>query len=173
MEANGLFQKQKPKLYIGYDHYADGPYFEGFRRLYGSLYEPIRDNSLAREIDGDDAEDFLRQAKDGAMQGCAAAVILCGARTHLGKFVDWEIKAALDRKLSLIGIILPTNPGEAEGKPWLPQRLQANFDGGFAVLCRWQELASTQVDFGTRFRFALAQPTHRIDNSLPLRSHNG
>jgi hypothetical protein len=173
MDAGALFQKQKPKLYIGYDHYADGPYFEGFRRLYGSLYELTRDNSLAREIDGDDAEDFLRQARNGTMEACAAAVILCGTRTHLDKFVDWEIKAALDSKLSLIGIILPTNPGEAEGRPWLPQRLQANFEGGFAVICRWRELADTQVDFGSRLRFAMAQPADKIDNSLPLRSRNG
>ncbi len=170
MDAGGLFQKRKQKLYVGYDHYADGLYYEGLRRLYSSLYEMARDNSLERELDGDDAEGFVRRAREEALDGCAGVIVLCGERTHLSKFVDWEIKAALDRRLSLIGIILPTNPSLDQNKPLLPERLGVNFDGGFAVICRWMEIASAQVDLGSRIRFAMEQSPERIDNSLPLRS---
>lgn len=173
MDSGGIFQKQKQKLYVGYDHYADGSYFEGLRRLYTSIYDMVRDNSLERELDSEDAEGFIRRTGEEAMAGCAGVVILCGGNTHTGKFVDWEIKAALDRKLSLIGIVLPTDPIDPEGKPLLPPRLQVNLDGGFAVICRWQEISSTQVDLGARLRFAMAQPPERIDNSLPIRLRNG
>ena len=151
MAPDGLFQKHKQKLYVGYDHLADGPYYGGFTRTFSSLYAIVRDQSLEREVDGDDAEGFIRHVRDEAMADCACAVILCGEGTHRSKFVDWEIKAALDRKLSLMGIILPTNPADAAGQPLLPERMQRNFDGGFAIICRWEELSSTKVDLSARW----------------------
>ena len=172
MDLSGLFQKRKQKLYVGYDHYADGPYYEGLRRLYTSLFEFPRDNSLERELDGDDAAGFV-QRTEKAMADCSGAIILCGACSEQSKFVDWEIKAALDARLSLIGIILPTNPYDALGKPRLPERFQVNFDSGFAVICRWEEISLAQVDLGARLRFAREQSPELIDNSLPLRRQNG
>ena len=173
MDSEGLFQKHKQRLYVGYDHLADGPYYEAFKRMFSSLYEIVRDNSMERELDGDDAEGFIRQVRGESMDECAGAIILCGGRTHLGKFVDWEIKAALDRKLSLIGIILPSNPDDPLRGPLLPERMRVNFEGGFAVICRWHELASGKIDLGARLRFAMDRPQELIENSLPLRLRNG
>lgn len=172
MDSGGLFQKRKQRLFVGYDHLNDGPYYEGFRRMFSSLYEITRDNSMERELDGDDADGFIRYLRESALEDCACVVILCGAHTHLSKFVDWEIKAALDRKLSVIGIILPTNPADATGQPLLPERMKLNFDGGFAVVCRWEELSSTQVDLSARIRYAMDRPQALIENSLPLRRRN-
>lgn len=173
MDSAGLFQKHKPKIFISYDQVSDGPYYESFKRTFSSLYEIVRDNSMARELDADDAEDFIRLAREETMSDCACMVLLCGGRTHLRKFVDWEIKAALDRKLSLIGVILPSNPPDAAGQPTLPDRMQRNFDGGFAVICRWEEIASAKVDLSARVRFAMERPTALIENSLPLLRRNG
>jgi hypothetical protein len=173
MESEGLFQKRRPRLYVGYDHFADGPYFDAFKRMFSSLYEIERDNSLERELGGDDAEGFIRHLRDEALADCACAVILCGGRTHLGKFVDWEIKAALDRKLSVIGIVLPTNPEREGGQPLLPERLRLNFDGGFAVICRWQEISEGRIDLSSRVNFAMARPVELIENSPPPRADDG
>ncbi|HKP95875.1 MAG TPA: TIR domain-containing protein [Fibrobacteria bacterium] len=173
MDPDGLFQKHKRKIYVGYDLFVDGPYYEAFKRMSSSLYDIVRDTSMERELDGEDAEGFIRHVRDETMEDCACAVILCGARTHLDKFVDWEIKAALDRKLSLVGLVLPANPSDSAGQPLLPDRMQANFDGGFAVVCRWEELSSAKVDLSARIRFAMERPASLIENSLPLRLRNG
>jgi hypothetical protein len=40
-----------------------------------------------------------------------------------GDFVDWEIKATLDKEHGLIGINLPTNPRLLNGNATVPNRL--------------------------------------------------
>jgi hypothetical protein len=87
----------------------------------------------------------------------------------LDKFVDWEIKAGLDQSLGLLGVILPDNPALDNGQPTLPARMQRNFDGGYAVICRWEELVQLKLDLIQRVNFAMSRPRELIDNSLPLK----
>jgi hypothetical protein len=172
MDSESLFQRAKRKLFVGYDHQADPSSYEELLRLFSSLYEMPRDNALERELDTDDGEAYVRYLSD-AMAECGCLLVLCGAFTHTRKFVDWEIKAALDKRLGVLGVILPTNPSDAAGKPILPERLQKNFDGGYAVICRWEELAQDKSDLSPRIDYAVNRPHNLIDNSLPLRARNG
>ena len=56
MDSQSLFQKSKRKVFVSYDHYRDAVAFDEFQRLFASLYEITRDNSLEREIDATDGE---------------------------------------------------------------------------------------------------------------------
>ena len=179
MQSQPLFQKSKRKVYISYDHHRDGARFDEFQRLFASLYEISRDNSMDRELDTDDPERYIRYLREEAMVDAGSILVLCGASTHLDKFVDWEIKAALDRKGGVVGIVLPENPalsGEGAAKggdPLLPDRLRRNFDGGYAVICRWEDLARDRIELTPRLDYAMERPIELIDNSLALRAQTG
>lgn len=169
MESQPLFQRLKRKLFISYDHYLDAAAYQAFLKLFSSLTEMVRDNSIERELDSADPEAFVHHFVTEGFQNVACLVVLCGSRTHLDKFVDWEIKAALDLKLGVLGIILPDNPPLSDGQPTLPERMQKNFDGGFAVICRWEEIAQFKVDLMGRVAFAMDRPIDSINNSDALK----
>ncbi len=168
MDSYPLFQKNKKRIYVSYDQHRDAAAYDGFVRLFASLCEIIRDNSLDRELDTSDAEGHIRNLSEEVLRETICTVVLCGAHTHEDKFVDWEVKASLDLGLGVLGVILPDNPEDGAGQPTLPPRLQKNFDGGFAVICRWQELAQSKVDLTQMIVFAADRPRSLMDNSLPL-----
>jgi hypothetical protein len=167
MDSGPLFQRPKRRLFVSYDHRRDGPRYERLCLLFGSGFEFVRDNSLARELGDEDARSHLDFLSREAMAGCQGAVILCGPETHRRKFVDWEIMAALGKGLALVAIALPDCPKDAAGNPILPERFQRNFDSGYAVLCPWSGLAATEEDLSAKVRFALERPPELIDNSAP------
>lgn len=173
MDSGALFQKKKRKVYVSYDHHADSQYFNQFQKLFATRYNLSRDNSIEREIDTDDAEAFVRHLDKGPMKDSACTIVLCGARTHLDKFVDWEIKVALDQGDGLVGIILPVNESLPSGQPTLPERFQRNFDSGFAVVCRWHEVVGEKIDLTQRLLFSMDRPAYHIDNGLPLKGNPG
>ena len=183
MPSDALFQKTKRRIFVSHDHFADAHAYETFKRIFSSLYEIVRDNSLERELDGTDGEGFVRGLREGPMKDCDCLVVLCGARTHEDRFVDWEIKAALEERIGLLAILFPSNLAspavstasaattdteELPGQPLLPERLRENFDGGYAVVCRWPEIVSTQVDLTSRILFAMDREREMIRNGLPL-----
>ena len=169
MASEPLFHRPKPRAYVGYDHKADGGYFDLAQRLFGSACDIVRDVSLERELGPEDPEAYLRAIRDEAMEGAQCAVILCGAATHLDPFVDREIKAGLDRCAGLLAIVLPGNPAGPSGSPTLPDRLQDNFDGGYAVACKWRDLADGRIDLTHRMAFAARRDPSLILNTRPLR----
>lgn len=169
MDSGTLFQRKKRKVYVSYDHHADSQYFNQFQKQFSTRYLLARDNSIERELDTDDPEAFIRNLDRGPMQDSACTLVLCGARTHLDKFVDWEIKVALDQGDGLVGLILPSNPLQDQGEPTLPERFRRNFDSGFAVVVRWDEVIREKIDLTQRLLFSLDRPASAIDNTLPLR----
>jgi hypothetical protein len=172
MDSGALFQQKRRGLYVAYDHAWDAAAYASFALHFGSLFRLERDNSLARELGEEDAEAHVRFLREGPMAECRYALVLCGAATHRSRFVDWEIKAALDLRLALMGIVLPANPGGIR-EPLLPERLRKNFDSGYAVLARSDEVLDGRVDLGSRLTFAADRPLEALDNSLPLRDRDG
>lgn len=168
MASERLFQRPKPQAYISYDHRKDGGYFELCLRLFGSVCEMTRDRSLERELGADDPEAHISALQADAMAGTRCTLVLCGAGTHLDPFVDWEIKATLDNYRGLIAVALPGMPTGPEGAPILPARLQDNFDGGYAVLCDWRDLADGRIDLTHRIAFAIARNPEQVLNGRPL-----
>jgi hypothetical protein len=170
MDSGPLFQRPKRGLYVAYDHVLDGAAYASFVRNFSSLFRLERDNSLERELGAEDPVGHIRFLAEGPMAECDCVVVLCGAATYLSKFVDWEIKAGLDRRLGLIAVLLPSNPPGPAGNPLLPERLGRNFEGGFAVQCRSDDLAAGKADLGSLVAFARSRPLEMIDNSLPPRA---
>ena len=173
MDSEGLFQQPRKRLYVCHDHIVDGQAYETFTRLFATRFEIVHDQSLERELDEGDGEGFVRGLRGEMMLGCDCAVVLCGKATYLDRYVDWEIKAALEERMGLAGVVLPSNPLDAQGMPLLPERMQINFDGGYAVICRWDDIVSTKVDLGARLNFAMDRDRILIKNDLPLRSRGG
>jgi hypothetical protein len=167
MDSGPLFRRPKRRLFVSYDHLRDGSRYERFLLLFGSGFDFVRDNSVEREIGTDDAAAHIAYLSREAMAGCHALAILCGPETHRRKFVDWEIRAALEKGLALIAIPLPDCPKDAEGNLALPERFRKNFASGYAVLCPWSGLAATEEDLSAKVRFALERPPELIDNSAP------
>lgn len=176
MPSDALFQKPKRRIFVSHDHFGDAQAYETFKRIFSSLYDIVRDSSLERELGGTDGEGFVRGLREGPMKDCDCLVVLCGARTHEDRFVDWEIKAALEERIGLLAILFPANlahpasadAGASPGQPLLPERLRENFDGGYAVVCRWGEIVSTRVDLTSRIQFAMDREREMIRNARPL-----
>jgi hypothetical protein len=171
MDSGALFQQKRRGLYVAYEHTRDAAAYASFALHFGSLFRLERDNSLDRELGEADAEAHARFLAEGPMADCRYALVLCGAATHLSAFVDWEIKAALDKRLALMGLILPSNPGGMRD-PVLPARLRINFDSGYAVVARSDEVLDGRVDLGSRLTFAKDRPLELLDNRLPLRARD-
>jgi hypothetical protein len=51
----------------------------------------------------------MQRIRDKHITGTSCTIVLCGSLTPWRKYVDWEIKATLDKEHGLIGI----NSGEA------------------------------------------------------------
>ncbi len=67
-------------------------------------------------------------------------MVLCGRNTPWRKYVDWEIKATLDKDHGLLGIWLPTARRDIYGSIIVPDRLHFNVQGGYAQFVSWDSL---------------------------------
>lgn len=136
------FTTTRPRVFVSYHHAGDQWFYEEFSRLFHDTYEACQDNSVDRLIDSDDAEYVIRTIRENYITGTSCTLVLCGAETRWRKFVDWEIKATLDKQHGLIGIHLPTNPIALNGGIHKPDRLQDNIDSGYAVWSNWGTLTA-------------------------------
>ena len=93
--------------------------------------------------------------------------------TRWRKYVDWEIKATLDKAHGLIGINLPHNPRYGNGNVHKPDRLQDNIDTGYALWISWEDLAAGPDYLRQCIEYANARDKRFIVNTRPLRERNG
>ena len=114
------FKPIRQSIFVSYHHGRDRSYYDAFSRLFAESYEVIQDNSVERRIDSDNAEYVIRKIREDYITGSSCTVVLCGAETLRRKFVDWEIKARLEKQHGLIGINLPTNPRQVSGEFGVP-----------------------------------------------------
>lgn len=164
----------KPKVFVSYHHLGDRPYYDQFARVFADTYDVCHDNSVDREIDSDDSEYVIRRIRENNVHGTSCTIVLCGAATPWRKFVDWEIKATLDKEHALIGINLPTNPRDPFGRVHKPDRLQANLDSGYAIWLDWSGLISGGPSTLRKWiAFARCRPAGLLRNSAALRRCNG
>ena len=127
------FKPIKRSIFVSYHHGRDRQYYDAFSRLFAEGYEVIQDNSVERRIDSDNAEYVIRKIREDYITGSSCTVVLCGAETPRRKFVDWEIKATLDKAHGLIALRLPTNVNSI-----VPQRLMDNVASGYVVWTTWE-----------------------------------
>lgn len=136
----GIRKPTKRKNFVSYHHHNDREFYNQFVQLFKDSYELIHDNSVDRIIDSDDAEYIIRNIRENYLTGSSCTVVLCGKETPYRKFVDWEIKATLDKEHGLIGINLPTNPLNGNGKCVVPGRLLDNINSGYAMWIQWNTI---------------------------------
>jgi len=136
----------------------------------------IRDNSLREEIWSDDAEYIVRRIREEYLTGTSCTVILCGKETPWRKFVDWEIKATLDKQHGIVGVGLPRNP-PTNGKVRVPDRFFDNYQSGYGVWLSWEQLFPNQQPNVAALRAAIESANSKskdlMNNTRTLMSRNG
>jgi len=121
----------------------------------------------------DDCEYVMRCIRENYITGTSCTLVFCGAQTRWRKYVDWEIKATLDKQHGLIGVNLPNNPRDAQGRVNKPDRLQDNIDSGYAIWIDWEHLTSRIDYLKTSIELANNRPKEFIKNDRQIRQRNG
>lgn len=161
----------KRKIFVSYHHKNDQPYYNQFSKVFHDYYGLVQDNSLDRLIQSDDCEYVMRKIREEYLTGTSCTIVLCGPETRGRKYVDWEIKATLDKQHAVVGIILPNNPITQNGTS-KPDRLQDNLDSGFAVLGLWCDIIQRPAHLKELIEHARSKPISLIRNSRDLRRRN-
>lgn len=162
------------RVFVSYHHRGDQVYYDAFSSTFHDQFEAVFDNSVGRVIDSDYSEYIMRQIREDFISGTSCTIVLCGAETPWRKYVDWEIKATLDKQHGLIGVNLPSNPLPASNKYVLPDRLYDNIESGFALWLSWADLAGGgPLGLSQLLEAANARPTSMIVNSRPMMARNG
>lgn len=159
-------------VFVSYQHSTDQTYYDTFSATFSGTYGLVRDNSLRGAVDSDNSEYIIRKIREDYLSRTSCTIVLCGMTTRWRRFVDWEIKATLDKEHGLIGVLLPTNP-VIFGGTHKPERLQDNIDSGYAVWTTWDELVAGG---GARLRLlvelAIARSPTLIENGRDLRERS-
>jgi len=163
---------RRPRIFVSYQHDPDQPYYDLFSRTLHDSMDLVYDNSLEKEIDSDD-NDYVRQAiRDRHISGTSCTIVLCGPTTYQRKFIDWEIKATLDKGHGLIGIGLPTVALNQQGQSIVPDRLASNYDSGYAIWKTWNDLATNPALMASWIQEAVSRETSKIINAKALKPQN-
>src|SRR5690348_4238166 len=110
------YRPPKPKMFVSYHHGGDQAYYDAFTRSFDDAYDSCFDNSIERQIDSDNVDYVMQRIRDNHISGTSCTFVLCGAETRWRKYIDWEIKATLDKEHGLVAVRLPTTPLDAQGR---------------------------------------------------------
>jgi antiphage defense system Thoeris ThsB-like protein len=170
----GILPSPKRKIFVSYHHAGDQYYYGLFKNAYSEQYEVVYDNSLNRQIDSDNINYVIQRIRDEYISGSSCTIVLCGAETRWRKYVDWEIKATLDKQHGLLGVRLPTTPINSQGSWYKPDRLQDNLVSGYGIWTTWENLSRGGVSFlRDLIEKARAKSIALIKNDRPMMSRNG
>lgn len=159
------------KVFVSYHHGGDQTYYDTFSQHFHDQYEAVFDNSLDRRVDSDDVRYVMQRIRDTCITGTSCTVVLIGAQTHERKYVDWEIKATLDKQHGLIGIVLPNHNKTTDGKIIVPDRFHHNFSTGYAIFEHWENLTAQRLM--AMVNAAANKSKTLINNSMDMKQRNG
>lgn len=133
----------KHKVFISYYHYEDQNYKDEFEELFGDTF--INKSVQNGDIDSDNSDEYIKRLiQEGYISDTSVIVVLVGSNTWKRKHVDWEISAALSKKVGgysgVVGICLPTHPAHKKhtyNASDLPPRLADNLKSEFAEFYDW------------------------------------
>jgi hypothetical protein len=114
----------------------------------------------------------MRRIRENHISGSSCTIVLVGKDTWGRKYVDWEVKATLDKGHGLIGVQLPTAPLTQEGKVIVPDRLNQNIQSGYALWLTWAQATASSADLASYIEQANAREKHRIANGEDRRLRN-
>lgn len=174
MSLDALVQRQtRRRIFVSYHHANDRGHYDQFMHMFAGSYEVVTDNSVRQEINSDNSEYVIRAIRERYITGSSCTIVLCGRDTPWRKFVDWEIKATLDVRHALIGVMLPTCRIGSQGRYVVPDRLADNVESGYAVWSRWPTILGAPFAVRDWIDQALAKPQILISNGRQLMSRNG
>lgn len=162
----------RPRVFVSYHHGGDQWYYDKFSETLHDYYETVIDRSLERRIDSDNSEYIMRRIREEYITGTSCTFVLCGLETPKRKFVDWEIKASLDKQHGLIGVQLPSAQLIDRGLFFKPWRLDDNVASGYAVLMTWSDVITYPSLVANRIAEANARPKTLINNSRAMMVRN-
>lgn len=160
-------------MFVSYHHGNDQGYYNWFSTQFSELYDVVQDSSLDRLIDSDDSEYVMRRIRESYISGTSCTFVLCGAETPWRKYVDWEIKASLDKNHGLIGVNLPVSRRNPQGQAVVPDRLYDNIVSGYALWIKWGDLPGVPGFLQQCVEQANSRSSQLIENSRPMRARNG
>jgi hypothetical protein len=158
------------KVFISYHHGGDQSYYDQLSLAAHDQFKLCFDNSLERRIDSDDPKYVMQRIRDKCIVGTSVTVVLCGLETPWRKYVDWEIKATLDKGHGLLAVMLPSNTLR-EGYRWVPQRLYDNLGTGRARWVEWADFTRDAASFKTSIEAARTAKGETV-NHQPMMSRN-
>ncbi len=163
----------KRKIFISYHHGNDQAYCNMLSELMTDVYDIAYDRSLERAFDSDNPEYVMRRIRESHISGSSCTIVLVGAEAYKRKYIDWEIKATLDKEHGLIGINLPTNPiNHLANTCSKPQRLQDNIDSGYAIWDLWENVFVDPANLKVRIEQSINAPYSAIRNWRELMKRN-
>jgi hypothetical protein len=169
--SNLLFKQVRHRIFVSYHHGNDQPYYDLFSKAHHDTYETISDRSLERKVDSDDPAYVMQRIRDTCIDGTSCTVVLLGRETGKRKYVDWEIKATLDRNHALLGIVLPTAT-VINGNVIVPDRFNDNLQSGYADWCRWEDIINNPPALQTCISAVKLRSTVLMDNTRTRLSRN-
>jgi hypothetical protein len=135
--------KTKRKVFISFYHKDDEKYKVALEKILG-------DSVISKSVEDGDIDDDLSAAyikrliQDGYISDSSVMIVLVGKKTYGRKHVDWEISAALSKKVGgysgIFGLCLPSHDAykkENYSSTTIPPRLGDNLETGFAHLYDW------------------------------------
>lgn len=160
----------KRRVFVSYHHTGDQAYYDSFSRTFADSLDLFHDTSLERAIASEDTDYVRWSIRQNNISGSSCTIVLCGFSTPDRKYVDWEIKATLDKSHGLIGVWLPTLPLVGDGTR-KPDRLQDNISSGYAKWLKWGTITPELLT--TTIEAAIAAPAALIKNDRAMRQRNG
>lgn len=178
---NYLLESKKDgrhKVFISYYHKDDNYYREHFEKSFGHLF--IFKSVKPGDIDTDVSTEYIKRLiQQNYITDTSVLVVLVGPKTYCRKHVDWEISAALSKKVGgysgLLGFCLPTHPDYDKNKynpNIIPPRLVDNLKSKYAKFYDWtgdESIIKKRVEEAFKARIDKAD---KIDNSRLQFSYN-
>lgn len=161
------------RIFVSYHHKNDQRFYDEFSRVLHDSMDLVFDNSLDRIIDSENTDYVIQRIRDGFISNTSCTFVLCGAETHQRKYIDWEIKATLDKEHGLIGIKLPTAMRNNQGLTIVPDRLHRNIESGYGLWKSWEELAANPALAASWIEDAVARDKSKINNPWEIKARNG
>jgi hypothetical protein len=88
-------------------------------------------------VDSENSDYVIQRIRDKYIKGSSCTLVLCGNESSIRKYIDWEIKATLEKEHGLIGIALPTCRKALNGACIVPNRLYDNIISQFSTFIQW------------------------------------
>ncbi len=170
----GISAKPKqPRIFVSYQHSADQAYYNQFSQAFHDTHESVYDNSLRGGIRSNDSDYIIQRIRDEFITGTSCTIVLVGVNSYQRKYLDWEIKATLDKGHGLIGIQLPTILPNYLNQVLVPTRLNANINSGYAAWLHWNKVMAEPHALPQIIEYASSRPKDRIVNSHEIKKQNG